>query len=243
LETERAMIERQPRMILSTQGLTSVGKSFLALKGVPRPVLLLDFDWGAEGLPADVLEGVDIASYDTMEGAFLGESEARVQQLVKAEMARFLADYRRAITEGKYRSVVVDTFSTAWQGQRIARKDDTYAMAEEEFLGLIRAAYKSSVNLTLIHHLTTQWARSAEGKPYKKAGVYERIGMDNVDNRVQMAIEQRWVTPNAALGVVGRFEATVLKCRDNKPLEGETIEGADWQTLCTLAVPGVDWSK
>jgi hypothetical protein len=237
------MIERAPRMILSTEGLTSVGKTYFALKGVPRPVLLLDFDWGAEGLPADVLEGVDIAQFDTMEGAFLGESDARVQQLVKAEMARFLADYRKAITGGHYRTVVVDTCSTAWQGQRIARKDDTYAVAEEEFLGLIRAAYKSSVNLTLIHHLTTQWARSAEGKPYKKVGVYERIGMDNVDNRVQLAVRQSWVAPNAALGVMGHFEATVLKCRDRKELEGETIADPSWQLLCSLAVPGIDWEK
>jgi hypothetical protein len=234
-------------MILSTEGLTSAGKTFFALAGAPRPVLLLDFDWGAEGLPAEVLEGVDIAQFDTMEGAFLGESDARVQQLVKAEMARFLADYRKAITGGHYRTVVVDTCSTAWQGQRIARKDDTYAVAEEEFLGLIRAAYKSNVNLTLVHHLTTVWARSADGKPYKKSGVYERIGMDNVDNRVQLAVRQAYVPalkgPDGGIVTAARFETTVLKCRDSKQLEGETLEGIDWQTLCSLAVPGVDWGK
>ena len=237
------MIARAPRMILSTEGLTSVGKTYFALKDVPRPVLLLDFDWGAEGLPADVLEGVDIAQFDTMEGAFLGESEARVQQLVKAEMARFFVDYRKAITGGHYRTVVVDTCSTAWQGQRIARKDDTYAMAEEEFLGLIRAAYKSTVNLTLIHHMQHPWTRNSDGKPYKNTKAHERIGMDNVDNRVQLAVRQAWVAPNAALGVVGHFEATILKCRDSKQLEGETIDNLDWQTLCSLAVPGVDWSR
>jgi hypothetical protein len=35
----------------------------------------------------------------------------------------------------------------------------------------------------------------------------------------------------------------VLKCRDNKPLEGAVIETPDWQTLCTMAAPSVDWSK
>ena len=67
-------ITRQPRMILSTEGLTSAGKTYFALKGVPRPVLLLDFDYGAEGLPADVLDGVDIRQYDLLAGTFKGES-------------------------------------------------------------------------------------------------------------------------------------------------------------------------
>lgn len=234
-------IERVPRMIWSDEGLTSSGKTYRALAGVPRPVLLLDFDFGAEGLPAEVLDGVEIRQYDTMQGAFLGESEARAQQLVKEEMTKFKADFRAAITGGHFRTIVIDTMSTAWMGQRIARKDDTYAVAEEEFLGLIRAAYKSTVNLTLIHHMATVWARSPDGKPYKKQGVYERIGMDNVDNRVQLATRSRWAEPIANVSA-GRFETTILKCRDNKALEGETIEGADWQTLCTLAAPSVDWS-
>jgi hypothetical protein len=233
-------------MILSTEGLTSAGKTYFALKGTPRPVLLLDFDFGAEGLPPEVLDGVEIRQFDTMQGAFLGESDARAQQLVKEEMTRFKAEFRAAITGADFRTIVVDTNSTAWQGQRIARKDDTYAVAEEEFLGLIRAAYKSDKNLTLIHHLSTVWARSAEGKPYKKHGTYERIGMDNVDNRVQLAVKQAYtpaVKMDGATITEARFETTVLKCRDNKALEGETLEGVDWQTLCSLAVPDIDWSK
>ena len=104
------------------------------------------------------------------------------------------------------------------------------------------ADYKSTINLTLIHHMQTIWAKNAEGKSYKKHGVYERIGMEGVDNKVQLAIEQRWVPGDKTLGTEGRFEATILKCRDNKMLEGETIEAPDWQTLNTLVVPAVDWS-
>jgi hypothetical protein len=71
--------------------------------------------------------------------------------------------------------------------------------------------------------------------------------MDNVDNRVQLAVRQAYVPalkgPDGVVITEGKFETTVLKCRDNKALEGETLEGVDWQTLCTMAVPGVDWSK
>ena len=236
------MIERQPRMILSTQGLTSAGKTTFALTGAPRPVLLLDFDYGAEGLSTDALAGVEAKQYDLLAGTFKGESDAARDQIIKSETERFLADFRAAIEGGQYRTIVTDTASVLWSGLRL-RYDKNYAAAEEVMHSLIRAAYKSPVNLTLIHHMTTIWKRNSEGKSYKAHGIYERTGMEGVDNKVQLAIEQRWVPANEALGVVGHFEATVLKCRDNKALEGETIENPDWQTLCSMAVPSVNWSK
>lgn len=231
-------IERQPRMILSIEGLTSSGKTFLALKGVPRPVLLLDTDYGAEGLPDDVLEGVELKQYDLLEGAFQGESEQARAQIIKREVERLLADYAAAMHGGKYRTIVIDTASVLWSGLRL--RHETYAEAEEVQYSLVRAAYKSKTNLTLIHHLTTSWARSPEGKPYKKHGVYERIGCDNIDNKVQLAVRQSWVAPSP-LGP-GRFETAILKARDNKMLEGEVVEAPDWVTLCSVAAPSVDWS-
>lgn len=226
-------------MILSVEGLTSTGKTYIALKGVPRPVMLLDTDYGAEGLPDDVLDGVDLKQYDLLEGAFQGESEASRAQIIKREVERLLADYAAAMHEGKYRTVVIDTASVLWSGLRL--RHETYAEAEEVQYSMVRAAYKSTTNLTLIHHLTTQWARSPEGKPYKRHGVYERIGCDNIDNKVQLAVRQSYVAPSP-LGP-GRFETAILKARDNKALEGETVPDCDWQTLCTLAAPQVDWSK
>lgn len=234
-------ITRQPRMILSTQGLTSAGKTFLMLKDTPRPALLLDFDYGAEGLPSEVLEGVDVKQYDLLAGAFKGESDAARDQIIRHETERFLADYREAIDGGHYRLIGIDTGSVLWNGLRL-RYDKNYASAEEVMLALIRAAYKSTVNLTIIHHMQTVWKKNQEGKSYKAHGIYERVGMDGIDNKVQLAIEQRWVPTNEALGVVGHFEATILKCRDNKALEGEVVEAPDWVTLCTLAAPSVDWS-
>jgi hypothetical protein len=232
-------------MILSSEGLTSAGKTYFALKGTPRPVLLLDFDYGAEGLPVEVLDGVDIRQYDLLAGTFKGESDAARDQIIKSETERFLADFRAAIDEGKYRTIVTDTASVLWSGLRL-RYDRNYAAAEEVMHSLIRAAYKSPINLTLIHHLTTIWKRNSEGKSYKAHGIYERMGMENVDNKVQLAVRQSYVPPVKADGMTvteGRFETTVLKCRDNKMLEGETLVDVDWQTLCSMAVPDIDWSR
>jgi len=195
-------IARQPRMILSTQGLTSAGKTYFALKGTPRPALLLDFDFGAEGLPTEVLEGVDVRQYDLLAGTFKGESDQARDQIIKQETERFLADFRAAIEGGGYRTIVTDTASVLWSGLRL-RYDKNYAAAEEVMHSLIRAAYKSPVNLTLIHHLTTIWKRNSEGKSYKAHGIYERVGMEGVDNKVQLAIEQQWVPTNEPQGVRG----------------------------------------
>lgn len=238
------MIERQPRMIWSDEGPTSTGKTYKALKGVPRPVLLLDSDYGAEGLPAEVLEGVDLIQYDLLAGAFKGESDASRKQMVKAEVERMLADLRRTFDDGKYRTVVVDTASVLWTGLRMCH--ESWDEAQEVMFSLIRAAYKSTVNLTLLHHMETAWARTADGKSYKKPGTWERIGMPNIENKVQLATSSRWVPAVRADGATiseGRFETTILKCRDNKALEGETLDGLDWQTLCSLAAPSVDWGK
>ena len=238
-------ITRQPRMILSTEGLTSAGKTYFALAGVPRPVLLLDTDYGAEGLPEEVLDGVDLKQYDLMEGAFQGESDAAREQIIKREVERLLTDYAAALHGGKYRTVVIDTASVVWSGLRLRHK--TYDDAKAVQFSMVAAAYKSGANLTLIHHLTTTWARSPDGKSYKKHGSYERVGCDDIDNKVQLAVRQTYTPalkgPDGGVITEGKFGAVFLKCRDNKVLEGETLEGVDWQTLCTMAVPGVDWGK
>lgn len=234
-------ITRQPRMIMSSQGLTSSGKTYFALKGTPRPALLLDFDYGCEGLGDEILKGVDVRQYDLLAGTFKGESDAARDQIIKHETERFLADFRSAIDEVKYRTIVVDTASVLWSGLRL-RYDKNYAAAEEVMHSLIRAAYKSPVNLTLIHHMTTIWKRNSEGKSYKAHGIYERTGMEGVDNKVQLAIEQQWVPTNETLGITGHFEAKILKCRDRKEYEGQTVEAPDWVTLCSLVVPEIDWA-
>lgn len=250
-------IARQPRMILLSRGLTASGKTRFALNGTPRPALLLDSDYGAEGLAEDVLAGVDQRQYDLLAGAFRGESDQARAQIIRNEVERFLADFRAAV-DGKivaskesgyeglpYRHIVVDTASVIWTGLRLrhrTEKSSGFDEAKEVFFSLIRAAYKSdSINLTLIHHMTTAWAKSSSGQAYKKEGVYEMIGLEEAINKVQLAVEHRWVAPIPNVKA-GRFETVIVKCRENKPLEGEIMEAPDWVTLCSVVAPSVDWS-
>jgi len=233
-------LERKPRMIMSSEGLEGSGKTDFALRGTPRPLTLLDFDYGAEGIGGGdpkLIEGVTRKTYNLM-GAF-GDDDPAIQRHIAEVMKRFVADWREAV-DTKVRTLVVDTFTAAWSGQRVARNDDRYVEYEEEFKSLVRMAYASPhTNLVLVHHLKPDWKRDTAGKSYK-AGTYSRDAMDGVMTMVQLGIRHRYVPPSPASP--GKFEIDVLKCRDNVSLVGQTYSDVDFQTLCSIACPSIDWS-
>lgn len=236
-------IERQPRMIMSSEGGEGSGKSRFALSAGQGPVngavgtRYLDFDYGIEGLPEP--PGLERKVYNLPMGVSLDSREDR--RVAQETMHEFLRDFRGAL--GKFRNLVADTFTAAWAGQRLANPKDErpYNEMEEEFKGLIRDAYAChSTNVILIHHLKQDWAKSQNGQSYK-AQTWSRDGMDGVLNMVQLGIRQRYVPPVGQLA--GRFELDVLKCRDNIGLVGSTHVGLDFPTLCMMACPAIDWTK
>lgn len=241
------MADRHPRIIMSSEGMEGTGKSDFALSA-PRPMTYLDFDYGVEGItrwPAPEVH----KQYDLLAAEWLAAGPAAKHAL--DVMQRFVADFRQALKD-RMRTLVVDTFTASWAGQRLARAEDKYVEMEEEFVSLIRAAYASPhTNVILIHHLRQDWKRNQAGKSYK-GDTWSRDGMDGIANKVQLAIRQRYVQPIpeqraagfvTAAGVPGRFEVDILKSRDNIGLVGQTYPGMDFTTLCSLVCPTVDWSK
>lgn len=237
------MAERHPRLIVSSEGIEGSGKTKFALSA-PRPMTYLDFDFGREGvetLPVD-----EPRTYDLLAAEWMPEREAK--KYAQDVMKRFVADFREAIAK-KMRSLVVDTHTAAWAGQRLARGGnggDSYTEYEAEFKSLIGAAYASPhTNVILIHHLARDWKRNKEGKAYK-GDTWSRDGMDGIANAVQLAIRQRYVAPLMSGGVrvaEGKFEIDVLKCRDNIGLVGMTLPGVDFPTLGAMVQPAIDWSR
>jgi hypothetical protein len=231
--------KREARMIISTEGQEGSGKTDFALRNTPRPVSFLDFDYGFEGLDAALLKGVERKSFNLL-GPTLGLDESAMHKHAAGEMKRFLFEFAESIRK-QYRTIVVDTFTAAWAGQRLSRKDDRYVEIEEEFRTMVRMAYVSPhSNLILIHHVKPDWKRDSSGKSYK-AGTFSRDGMDGITTMVQLGIRQRFVQPKD--GVPGQFEMDILKCRDRHELTGSTFPAMDFPTLCGLVQPGVDWSK
>lgn len=236
-------MQRHPRLIISTEGLEGSGKTRFALSA-PRPLTFLDLDYGSEGVEHAGVD--DHKTYDMLSAEWQPEGQAR--RYAQDVMKRFVSDFREALAK-KVRSLVVDTFTAAWAGQRLARGGeggDSYTEYEAEFKSLVAAAYASQhTNVILIHHLTRDWKRNKDGKAYKGES-YSRDGMDGIANMVQLAIRQRYVAPlvsQGAVAVPGRFEIDVLKSRDNIGLVGTTMPGMDFTMLGAMVAPAIDWSK
>lgn len=234
-------IVRHPRMIMSSEGKEGSGKSKFGLSA-PRAIRYLDFDFGVEGLDVDST-GIERIPYNLPMGVSLDSKEDR--RIAQEAMHAFIEDFRWGL--GKVRTIVADTFTAAWAGQRLAnpKEERPYNEMEEEFKSLIRDAYACiNTNVILIHHLRQDWARSQDGKPYKSQN-WSRDGMEGVLNMVQLGIRQRYIPPVSVgqLHTPGRFELDVLKCRDNIGLVGTTHVNLDFPTLCMMACPTVDWTK
>lgn len=240
------MAKREPRMIMSCEGLEGSGKTRLALSA-PRPIWWQDFDFGLEGVEGS--ERVDEhRKYDLLSAQWMPDAEAK--RYAKDVMRRFVAEFREGLAK-KMRTLVVDTYSAAWAGQRLARggeDGDSYVEYEAEFKGLVAAAYAQTVsNVIFIHHLSRDWKRSKDGKAYK-GETWSRDGMDGIANMVQLAIRQRYVQPLVGgvppvVVTPGRFEIDVLKSRDNIGLVGTTMPGMNFEMLATIVAPTIDWSK
>lgn len=238
------MAERHPRLIISTEGMEGSGKTHFALTA-PRPIWWQDFDLGLEGV--DGSDRVDEhRTYDLLAAQWMPDAEAK--RYAKEVMRRFIAEFREALAK-KMRTLVVDTHSAAWAGQRFARggeDGDKYDEYATDFYSLIAAAYISPhTNVILIHHLTREWKRTKDGKPYK-GEAWVRDGIDGIANKVQLAIRQRFVQPMVQGGMRvadGRFEVDILKCRDNIGLVGTTLPAMDFATLGAVVCPTVDWSQ
>ena len=240
-------MRREARMSISTEGLEASGKSRFALEATPRPVTYLDFDFGAEGIGSEAMyAGVTRYAFDL--SGLIGMSDDEARKRAMPVMQEFLARFREAV--GKPGTIVVDTFTAAWAGQRVARNDERYVLYEQEFRSLVKSVMLTDcTSLVLTHHMKPDWKRDAAGKSYK-GSTHSRDGMDGVLDLVQLALRQRYVPPVPAKmvagrvvedGQPGRFEMDVLKCRDQVGLTGATMPAMDFRTLCSVVCPGVDW--
>jgi hypothetical protein len=236
-------------MIASIQGPKGAGKTDIALRGTPRPLTFLDFDYGTEGIGSydndELLEGVNLIQYDPFRGSYLGQDETTQAEGAKPEIDRFLADFRAAIKD-KVRTLVVDTFTVAWAAQRLGNPERRWVELDAEFHGLIRSAFISPhTNLILIHHEKKDWAKDASGKSFP-SGSYSIDGMENIQTAMQLAIRMQHTPRQEVEGVVIQepdFTAKILKARDNVDLVGHVEKGKpSFEDLCTLVCPSVDWS-
>lgn len=202
-----ADISTRPRIVIAIDGLDKHGKDHIALTA-PKPLLLLDFDMGSEGVKG-VKHPLVVRSkpfcFRPTEVSFTEEDEEkRSKQIMEAawpEYIRFRETYFKALRgpmmktpDGrklKAKTVVVDTGSEAWELMRFAEFGKVtrvmphhYTQVNSQMRDLVRAALESDVNVIWLHQLKSEWKDNAEGKG-RKTGVLDRSGFDRMANLVQ----------------------------------------------------------
>lgn len=206
-DTEIVSEGTQPRIVIAVDGLDKAGKDHFALSA-PKPLLLLDFDMGSEGVKgADhplIVKSKPFAFRPT-EVIFEEEDEnVRAKALVEAAWPhhlRFRKTYLDALRkplvrtpDGRQlmaRTIVVDTGSEAWEMMRYAEFGKVtkvmphhYTAVNSQMRDLVRAALESNVNVIWLHQLKADWNESADGKA-RKTGVLNRAGFERMANLVQ----------------------------------------------------------
>lgn len=206
-DTEFADGAAQPRIVIAIDGLDKSGKDHFALSA-PKPLLLLDFDMGSEGVKgADhplIVKSKPFAFRPT-EIIFEEEDESiRAKALIDAAWPhhlRFRRTYLDALRkplvrtpDGRQlmaRTIVVDTGSEAWEMMRYAEFGKVtkvlphmYTTVNGQMRDLVRAALESNVNVIWLHQLKADWNENADGKA-RKTGILNRSGFERMAGLVQ----------------------------------------------------------
>lgn len=198
----------QPRVVLAVDGLDKAGKDRFAFTA-PKPLLLLDFDMGSEGVEGSthplIVKSKPFAFRPT-EISFETDmkEEDRARLLTDAAWPhhlRFRNTYLDALKkpliitpDGRKlmaKTIVIDTGSEAWEMMRYAEfgkltkvMPHHYTAVNSQMRDLVRAALESNVNVIWLHQLKAEWKDNAEGKG-RKTGTLERAGFERMANLVQ----------------------------------------------------------
>jgi hypothetical protein len=215
--------ELKHRLIVSVEGHEKTGKTHFAMTA-PGPIALQDIDVGTEGV-------VEKFTHEkTIHLAEYALDFPYQQKVAEQTWKQFTNDYKMLLAS-QVRTGIIDNASEAWELLRLAKfgrlekiMSHLYGPVNSEFRGLLRLAYKSDVNLILLHKVKKQYVDDQWN------GKYERTGFGDIAYLVQVAVETTKKD--------GKFFLKVLACRQNHAAEGQIIESPTFAKLGMLVFPG-----
>jgi len=201
------------RTIISIEGLDKTGKTHLALTA-PEPIVYMDLDVGTEGVIEPVMTEKQVLLYQSEQPSKLGTSSELMNRFgniwkdIQKQAAQALQ------LEGG--TLVIDTFGEAYEICRLAHFGKTaqvqphlYGVAYADLKEICRVAYKSKMNLILLHQLGNEF----------NTGELKYQGWKGVPGEVQTTIRtHRENTPNGPV-----FSAEVMACRPKMELMGKRL--------------------
>jgi hypothetical protein len=219
------------RLIVSVQGQEKTGKTHFALTA-PGPIAFQDIDIGTEGVvdkPEFAGKEIHLAEY-ALDFPF-------EQKTAEQAWKQFLNDYKGQLGS-TVRTAIIDNATEMWDLMRVAKfgrltqvLPHLYATVNSEFRGMLRLAYKSDVNLILVHKVKKEYINEQWN------GKYERSGFNDIGYLVQVMVE--------TYKEGGKWFVRVIACRQNPAIEGQVIESPTFAKLGMLVFPETkesDWT-
>lgn len=248
-----------PRLAICTEGLEGSGKSHFALSA-PKPLAYFILDRGFETGNKKVeealnLSGVDQAFY-TFDKADAGSNDPTVIAKAAAEQSwkPLKADLEDALRSQRYRTIVIDSMSEAWEGIRLARFGATegiipvqYTPVNNEFRGaLIRGPLKMPVNIIWVHKQADEYENKVvqTSKGMKEVGVktgrLTRKGFKDFAYAAPIMLTHR--RDLTKMMGEGRYSIEVTKCAPNPEVEGLVLPEFTFSDFAGMVYPEVDAS-
>ena len=240
------------RLIVSVEALEKQGKTHFALTA-PGEIAYHNFDVGLEG----VIEKFDtsrihVADYPRPKMAYVAGGETAIAEAAEQVWGKFVRDQEGALAAPTIRTLVWDTATENYEVLRLARfgkltqvMPHHYGPVNSEYREQLRKVYDTDKNLILLHKLGAEWENytDATGREKgRKTGRYERKGFNDIGFAVQVIVRsyRDYDQPGAP------FCLTVLDCRQNPAIIGETLQGelCAFPYLAMLVYPGTsleDW--
>lgn len=203
------------RLIIATDGREKTGKTRFALTA-PGPIVFINFDYGLEGPLLDEF-GSKIAAIRSF-GSHLEQGKMPTQKQAE-DIWLEVANAFVVALRSKARTVVVDTFSDAWDWARLAHfgkftqvQPHHYGDINDMTRRLLMECHKHDSNVILIHK------NKEEYKNNSPTGAMKRAGMKDMGYAVH-------ANATHYFDVNRRFTMRMADVRQNMDLAGVEFEG------------------
>ena len=225
---QKATDVRQVRMIMMGEGLDGTGKTHFGLTA-PGDIAFINTDVGLEGVVERFAKDKNIFVSNYLETykqiKSLPETDARdVMEMYTPLWESIKSDFMEAAETKAVKSVVVDSFTTAWEIARFARlgrialppeASYKYGPVNDEFVKFVHEGYSVfGKNVILLHRLKPEYINDSF------TGEYILDGCRKIPFEVQVKVRLKWDKEKG-------FGLTILKCRQNGALTGLELWGDD----------------
>lgn len=203
------------RLILATDGREKTGKTRFALTA-PGPIVFINFDYGLEG-PLIEEFGHKISAIRSF-GSQLESGKMPTQKQAEEIWLDIANSFKVAMASGA-RTVIVDTFSDAWDWARLAHfgkftqvQPHNYSEVNDMVRRLLMECHKHNSNVILIHK------NKEEYKNNSPTGAMKRAGMKDMGYAVH-------ANATHYFDLTKRFTLRMSDVRQNMDLAGMEFEG------------------